>query len=318
MKSGWKRFLMTISILFFVLAGVYFLVNVETKTLNEDSKKTAPGEFLKLPAGEVHYRLVGQENHPLVVLVHGFSVPSYVWDPTVSALEESGYQVLIYDLFGRGFSERIEGEYDIDLFSSQLNDLLNALGLNQSVAVIGLSMGGPVTAQFTSMYPEKVSRVILLAPEVMQPTTGDIFPLNVPLVGEYLMGAMMEPFLLPKMQAADFVHPEYFPDWEALYRVQLQYHGTGRALLSTIRNLTKHDPLEDYRALDEVGIPVLVIWGEEDQTISWDQIETLSQVLNNLQIETVSSAGHLAHYERPDVVNPLLIDFLRDIEGLND
>jgi pimeloyl-ACP methyl ester carboxylesterase len=128
------------------------------------------------------------------------------------------------------------------------------------------------------------------------------------------MSTVMEPFVLPKLQLTDFVHPENYPDWEEEYRIQLQFKGTGRALLSTIRNLTEHDPEDDYRFLEKMGIPVLLIWGEEDQTIGWDQIEVLRDLLPNIQVELVPGTGHLPHYEKPGDVNPVIIDFLNRSE----
>ena len=310
LKSGWKWFWAVVSIILIVLGGSYLRLNVETQDLDQESKMSATGEFLLLPEGEVHYQLTGPVDAPLVVLVHGFSVPSYVWDPTLSALEGAGYRVLTYDLYGRGYSERVKGNYDIDLFTNQLDDLLLTLEIDEPVILGGLSMGGPIVARFARMHPDRVSGVILIAPEVIQTTPGDIFPLNIPVLGEYLMGAVMEPFVLPKLQAADFVHPEEYPDWEAQYRVQLQFKGTGQALLSTIRNLTEHDLEEEYRELEETGIPLLLIWGEEDQTISWEHVEVLGQLMPKMLVEIVPEAGHLPHYEQSEVVNPLIITFL--------
>jgi pimeloyl-ACP methyl ester carboxylesterase len=310
MKSRSKWFWRITAFLILVLAGLYLIFNVETQDLDQYSKQLAPGEFIQLHAGEVHYRLVGTDNAPLVILVHGFSVPSYVWDPTLTYLVDSGYQVLVYDLFGRGYSERPDTQYDIALFTNQLEELVIALELDVPFVLGGLSMGGPIAARYAHMHPEKVAGLIFIAPEVVQPGPGDVFPLNIPLVGEYLMGAVMEPFVLPKLQAADFVNPEKYPDWEEKYRIQLQYKGTGRALLSTIRNLTEHDPQEEYRALEKTGIPALLIWGKEDQTIGWEQIEVLSDLLPDIQVEIIPGAGHLPHYEKPGIVNPVLFDFL--------
>jgi len=297
------------------LVVLFLVFNPEKLDLDQEAKNQASGDFVQLSAGEAHYDLAGPEDAPLVVLAHGFSVPSYVWEPTFTALVDSGYQVLVYDLYGRGYSERVQSDYDIDLFTNQLHELLDALGVDQPVIVGGLSMGGPIAARFANLYPEQVSGVIFIAPEVTRPTTGDIFPLNLPLVGEYLMAAVMEPFLLPKMQTSDFVHPEQFPDWEDMYSVQLQYKGTGRALLSTVRNLTEHDPQEDYQALHETGMPTLLIWGAEDQTIDRVQIDILRQWIPQIQLEVIQAAGHLPHYERPEVVNPLLIEFLENHEN---
>lgn len=313
MKSGWKRWCAVAALVACILTVIYLAFNVEKQDLDQESKQSAPGEFILLPAGEVHYHLVGEANDPLVVLVHGFSVPSYVWDPTLSALEEAGYRVLSYDLYGRGYSERLKGDYDIDLFTNQLEELLAALNIDEPVVLGGLSMGGPIAARFTRLHPDQVSKVFFVAPEVIQTTQGDIFPLNLPLVGEYLMGAVMEPFVLPGLQAADFAQPENFPDWEVRYRVQLQYKGTGRALLSTIRNLTRHDPEEEYRALDGLGIPLLLIWGEDDQTIGLEQVEVLKGLVPDILVMIVPKAGHLPHYEQPEIVNPVIIQFLGEI-----
>ena len=198
-----------------------------------------------------------------------------------------------------------------------MTDLLAGLEIDQPIVVGGLSMGGPIAARFAHLHPNQTAGVILIAPEVVQTTSGDIFPMNIPLVGEYMMRAIMEPYLLPKLQAADFLHPERYPDWEDRYRIQLQYQGTGDALLSTIRNLTENDPEEEYSALNKTGIPVLLIWGEEDQTIGWEQVEVLGKLLPELQIETVQAAGHLPHYEKAEVVNPLIISFL-EVYSIND
>ena len=117
--------------------------------------------------------------------------------------------------------------------------MVENLQLKEPVTVVGFSMGGPVAARFAHQHSDQVNGVILISPVVTQVTTGVIFPLNIPGGGEYVMSAVMEPIILPKLQVNDFVDPEKFPEWEAKYRVQLQFKGTGRAFLSTIRELVK-------------------------------------------------------------------------------
>ena len=85
--------------------------------------------------------------------MHGFSVPYFIWDPTFKFLTKSGFRVLRYDLFGRGYSDRPKLRYDIDLFCKQLRELLDTLGFEQ-INLMGLSMGGPITATFTARYPQ--------------------------------------------------------------------------------------------------------------------------------------------------------------------
>ena len=75
---------------------------------------------MQLSQGYVHYELGGPVGGEKVVLVHGLSVPYYIWDPTFDALTEAGFRVLRYDLYGRGFSDRPKLRYDADLFDEQL------------------------------------------------------------------------------------------------------------------------------------------------------------------------------------------------------
>lgn len=293
-----------------LFACMYLILNVEELDLTNTARDDAAGDFVELSEGMVHYQLEGPADSPLIVLVHGFSVPAYNWDPTSLALKEAGYQVLRFDLYGRGYSDRPNVEYDIDLFANQVEELLLGLGVEDPVHLIGLSMGGPIVARYANENPGLVRGITLIAPEVVQVTWKDIFPLNLPGVGEYLMAVVMEPLLLPKMQIGDFYQPEKFPGWEEKYRVQLQYRGTGRALLSTIRNLVELNSELEYQKLYETKLPVLLIWAREDQTISWEHIQVLQGLLPEMQVQIIEKAGHISHYERPEIVNPILLEFI--------
>jgi len=296
--------------LILILAGLFVFNGVEYRDLDQISRDEAGGSFIDLDQGVVHYYLEGPDDAPLVVLTHGFSVPSYVWEPTTTFLNKNGYRTLRYDLYGRGYSDRPDLVYDITLFEGQLAELINSLQLNEPVTVVGLSMGGPVTARYAYKYSDQVAGVILISPEVIQSTNRDIFPMNIPGVGEYLMSAVMEPYILPKLQSSDFVDPEKYPEWEAKYRVQMQFKGTGRALLSTIRELVKLNPEMEYQALQGTGLPVMLIWGDADQTIGPEQIDVLQQILPEMEIRIIEDYGHLVHYESSAKVNSELIEFL--------
>ena len=68
-------------------------------------------------------------------------------------LVDAGYKVLVYDHFGRGFSERPSVVYDQDLYVESLKGLLDYQNISQSVHLVGYSMGGPVVGYFTQQYP---------------------------------------------------------------------------------------------------------------------------------------------------------------------
>ncbi|HEX7542060.1 MAG TPA: alpha/beta fold hydrolase [Anaerolineales bacterium] len=313
-----RRFLIIIgsgiAIIVLLLLISYRMTDQEKITLSDTVRLALPGQFVKLPLGVVHYELAGPDNAPTVVLVHGFSVPYYIWDPTFEALTQAGFRVLRYDLYGRGFSDRPEKNYDLDLFVTQLEELLPALNIQGPVDLVGLSMGGPIVASFANHHPDQVRSLILIDPEVAPVSTQRIFPLNIPLVGEYLMTVYVAPVELPKTQTDDFYRPDRFPDWEAMYRVQLQYKGFRRAILSTIRAQPGMDSLAEFGAVGQQNLPALLIWGREDKTVSSADMQQLVKLIPGIEYHIIEEAGHIPQYERPEVVNPLLVEFLNGLK----
>src|SRR4029077_1911764 len=107
--------------------GVDRYYNQERSDLTDAVRQGAGGSYTSLPDGTVHYQVAGPDSGRVVVLVHGFSVTYYIWDPLFGDLASAGFRVVRYDIYGRGFSDRPRTSYDADLFDRQLVDLLAAL-----------------------------------------------------------------------------------------------------------------------------------------------------------------------------------------------
>jgi pimeloyl-ACP methyl ester carboxylesterase len=98
-----------------------------------------------------------------VVLIHGLSWPSPVWDGIARGLVDQGMRVLLYDLYGRGYTQAPDVPHTMSFYVEQLSQLLEHIGWEKTI-VIGLSMGGAIATGFTAKYPEKVQRLGLVAP----------------------------------------------------------------------------------------------------------------------------------------------------------
>lgn len=281
------------------------LLDVEKARLSKKVRPQASGKFVELPEGSVHYELAGPEAGQVVVLIHGFSIPYYVWDPVFEILKNSGFRVLRYDLFGRGFSERPNTNYDRRFFETQLFNLLEALKIKEPVDLVGLSIGAAIGSGFAVSWPQRVRKLVCIGPHH---EGYDISLLAVPLLGEYLTATLLIP-LLPKRLMEYFYQPERFVEWPDRFREQMKYKGFRRALLSTLRNFVCEDQLMVYSDVNKLGKPVLMIWGKEDQTVPFSDNERIRSVLD-VDFLPVDKAGHLAYYERPKIVYPKLIEFL--------
>lgn len=288
-----------------------FIYRGETRDLDESARASTSGSFVRLSKGFTHYELGGPESGQPVVLVHGFSVPYFIWDPTFAALTSSGFRVLRFDLYGRGFSDRPRLEYNLDLFVHQLRNLLDMLKLRQ-INLIGLSMGGPITASFTAQLPERVRRLVLVDPSGARPIA--LSPILkaalVPGIGELALGLFGGESLVKGM-ASDFFDPEHVARFQDKYRVQMMYRGFKRAILSSMRNGMLGSFQEAYQRVGGQGMPVLIFWGRNDATVPFDHSRQILEAIPRAELHVVENCGHIPHYERPDLVNSILIEFLK-------
>jgi pimeloyl-ACP methyl ester carboxylesterase len=292
-----------------VVAALYATRNPERADLDATARQSAPGRFVTLGDGVTHFDVAGPEGGQRVVLVHGFSVPSYIWDSTVTALTGAGFRVARYDHFGRGYSDRPDVPYTADLYDRQLVQLLDSLGWREPVDVVGLSMGGPVSASFVARHRERARSLTLVDPAAGERAAPPAL-FRVPVVGPALWQALAVPGMADG-QLTDFVEPAKWPDWPERYRHQMQYRGFGRALLSTLREGRGTVLDSVYARAGASGIPTLLLWGIEDSTVAITHAEGVRRAIPQAQYHPIERAGHLPHMERPDVVNPLLIGFLR-------
>lgn len=284
----------------------------EIKELNDEARQSADGSFVRLSNGMTHYELGGNESGEIVVLVHGFSVPYFIYDPTFDFLTRSGFHVLRYDLFGRGLSDRPRERNNLDFFARQLLELLDALRFSRPVNLIGLSMGGPIASAFALRHPERIGKLILIDPCGAKPVDTALLVrlARVPILAEIAYGLLGAKSLVDNV-AKDFFDPALVDHFQKRYKTQMQYEGFIRSILSTIRNNMLGSNIEVYRSLGKLNQRILLLWGQNDKTVPFEQSETLRDALPSVEFRIIENCGHIPHYEKPDEVNPILLNFLR-------
>jgi pimeloyl-ACP methyl ester carboxylesterase len=291
---------------------MHFPYRDETKELNDEARRSADGSFIQLPDGITHYELGGDENSKPVILIHGFSVPYFIYDPTFEFLTHSGFLVLRYDLFGRGFSDRPRARYNLELFLKQLADLLEALRFAWPVNLIGLSTGGPIASVFTVRHPQHVDKLVLIDPVGIKPLTLSpmLKALKLPLLAEAVLSLVGNDTLIQRA-SKDLFDPEFVKHFKSKYEVQMQLKGFRRAILSTLRNNMLGSFMEAYQQLGKMDKDILLFWGRNDLTVPFEHSRDLCAALPDVQFHIIENCGHIPHYEKPEEVNPILLEFLR-------
>ena len=297
-----------------VLAAVVatpFVIEHSRSVMSDGRRGSAPGRFVELGQGVTHYHLAGPAIGPLVVCVHGLTTPSFVWAPLTKGLVALGFRVLVYDLYGRGFSDRPEGLHDKAFFNRQLEDLLSHLDIDEPFHLIGYSMGGAIAAGFAATYPARVRRLVLLASAGMTIRDTPLlrFIRTRGKAGKWLMLAAFPVQMrrgIRAEQTAQIVPPEIIEGQEA----QLIFQGFIPAVMSSLRGILAKPMEGEHMALRRIGLPVLAIWGAEDGVIPASAMGQLAAWNRDVTHEVIEDAGHGLPYTHTEAVLTLIAGFL--------
>ena len=288
------------------------MFEIGKRNLTPEARQGLPGSFVELPSGVTHYELRGDPDGRCVVLIHGNAAPYVSWDNTIEALVGAGLRVLRYDVIGHGFSDRPRLRvYDSALYVKQLAELIDRLGIAYPVSVVGTSQGGSIGAHFAAANPGRVERLALLAPLFDDfAGKGSLVDkiMSTPLAGELLV------HLAPDSKICDLTdriaEPERKAALESKVVEQTQFQGKRRAILANWRGDSLADPAPAYQDVKAQGIPTLLTWGTEDKLLPEDSMTRLRELLTGIEYHPIEGASHLAHYEYPERINPILIEFL--------
>lgn len=277
--------------------------------LKEMEKK---GEYAQLSDGKVRYEVAGPETGDKVVLVHGLIGHMHVWDYQFEFLVEKGYRVLRYDLYGRGFSERVKGEHGAELFMSQIKDLLEFVKFDSPFHLIGLSMGGAISTRYASHHPEMIKSLFLVdCYGIPTPNDPGIRIVQAKGIGEALIGTLGGPILkrAPIKGVFDKEKHKGFAKW---FSAPMVINGSKRALLSTLRNFMLENHVPHYERINNLDIPKMILWGKEDQVLPFHYGQKIHALVPNARFEVFEKCGHVPQFEEPEKFNDLTFSFIQE------
>ncbi|MDU8910723.1 alpha/beta hydrolase [Aestuariicoccus sp. MJ-SS9] len=287
--TGWIVFLALVV----ALSALPRLAEYRRRPVDDALRREAPGRFADLNRGKTHYRWLGPVRGPVALCVHGLTTPSPVWDGLAEELAAMGFRVLVYDLYGRGYSDAPRGAQTAAFHAAQLRELMDREGLTEEVTLIGYSMGGAIAAAFAAEEDHRLRRLILIAPAGMGHELGPLakWVADWPFVGDWAFHMFW-----PRQALADIAATEGGPTsvpgiWD-LQRDELKRRGFVRSVLSSLRGILRH-PLEaEHRTLAASGLPVAAVWARDDAVIPLRAMGQLTQWNRKVRQEVIDGAGH--------------------------
>ena len=316
--------LIALSIIIFSLIFIYFYFAF--KLLNPNKIRIPEGGNLAdLKNGKLYYRWFSpeKENGEILVLVHGFSTPSVVWEGVLPYLLEEGFKVLVYDHYGRGYSSRPKVKYTKDLFVDSLDELIEHQEISQKINLVGYSMGGPIVAGYAEKHSEKVRSASFIAPagymSLSVPWYQKLFYrfLTIPIIRQFI--GVVAPSIFyggsATLTLSTLEDEQHVPQerLNEIYREQMKYEGFTRSLLSTIKNFNLFQDKSSFKDIGNSEIPCSVIWGTSDETVSFDGHNEMQKDFNNLFSTVIENGFHDITYSMPTKVAKHLLSFLKQL-----
>ncbi|AWZ02219.1 MAG: alpha/beta hydrolase [Rhodobiaceae bacterium] len=309
-----KNTLLILSLFVALVATSFWFIGADKPELTSEVRDQLLAEgqaenFANLSEGIVHYRMAGPETGPVVFLVHGFRTPSYVWKDHLMPLADAGYRVVAFDNYGRGFSDRPEGDYTEKRTDRLITELLDHLKISRPIHLVGYSMGGATATIFSANHPTKVRSLSLIAPA----GTGEpsFLPglVALPGLGEIIFhyaGDMLGRGSAAKAAKASTNPERHLADHEA----QAGFDGYSRALLSSIRHYPLWDAQDAYKTIGLTDLPVQIIWGTDDDVVPYANAEEITTLVPSATMHTFDGTDHLVPLAEAEKLNALLVEFV--------
>ena len=272
---------------------------------------------------DIKYVVAG-EGQP-IVLLHGFGASIGHWRKNIPVLAAAGYRVYAIDLLGFGDSDKPALDYSLDFWVKLLHDFWLAKVRSPAIFV-GNSIGALMALMTLANYPETAAGGVLLN------CAGSLNhrPEDLPGSLRVVMGAFS------KLVSNRFTGPFLFNRVRTKGRIRgslKQVYGNRQAITPELVDIL-HGPAcqpgaqqvfasvlsappgpRPTELLPQVNQPLLVLWGEKDP---WTPI-TAAGIYQDLAADperavdfhAIPDTGHCPHDERPEIVNSLILSWLK-------
>ena len=241
---------------------------------------------------------------PAVVLLHPFPCDHEFWYPVAAALE-SHYRLILPDLRGHGDSEIGDGPALMAKHASDIARVLDAADVGKAT-FIGCSIGGYILFEFWRRFRARVNALVLCDTRP-QPDTAEARNNRLKAAATVLEQGT-EPFLeamIPKLMGRTTVSTR--PDLVEGARAMMRKMSAEDISLVQRGMAERADSVADLRT---INVPALIVIGEEDILSTPADGELMQQNITGSQLKVIPKAGHYAPWEQPEMVGPLLRQFL--------
>jgi pimeloyl-ACP methyl ester carboxylesterase len=284
--------------------------DIPVDQLNEKYLKSNSA-FVNIDGTSVHYVMEGLAEDTLpLVLIHGTSASLHTWD-TLSALLKSKKRIIRLDLpaFGLTGPNRLN-KYNFNFYNQFLDQFLNALKVSQCI-VAGNSLGGSIAWNYALASQDKVKQLILLDasgyPKKDEKGSLGFKLAAIPVLNQILKHVSPKSLVRKSLEDAFYNKTLVSETMVEQYHDMLLREGNRGAILE----LFQHPMKPDAKRIKNITQPTLIIWGKEDQLISYQNASLFKQDILNSRMLVLDKVGHIPMEEAPVEVADAILKFIK-------
>lgn len=261
-----------------------------------------------------------ERSAPLVLFLHGFPECYYSWRHQMPAVSRVGFRVWAPDLRGYNLTDKPRGigAYHLNALELDVYELLNAAGADKAI-LVGHDWGALIAWRFAMDYPERLDKLVIM--NVPHPACyGTGFRMPSQWLKSWYIGAFQIPYLPERLMSRNArrvaeglrwgsVRKQAFNDADiAVYAKAIAQPGVMRAAINYYRALARWGFRLPVKRID---VPTMMVWGEQDLALRQELTYGTEKWVTDFRIHYIPDCGHWVQNEAPDVVNQLLVDFIK-------
>lgn len=261
--------------------------------------------FLNVNGAKFYYEDHGTGDE-VIVFTHGLFFNCRMFDDQVSFLKDH-YRCVTFDFRGQGQSEVTRDGYDMDTLTEDVATLIRQLDC-APCHFLGFSMGGLVGLRLALQYPDLLCSLMLVDtsadPESRENLSKyKLLNLVARWIGLWAVVNQVMPIMFSRAFLTDPARFDARRKWRQ-YFVSNNKKGITKAVTGVI----SRDGV--YQSLGDIGMPTLIIVGENDVATTPDKAERMHDRIPDSRMVTIPDSGHMSLVEEPDAVNTAIFDFL--------
>lgn len=309
MKAIFKIF-MALILIVVVYIALNYKADVPVSKLRE-KYAMPPSQFMELRGMNVHYRDEGPASDSVpLVLLHGTSSFLQTWNACTAEWIKTR-RVIRMDLPAFGLTgPDPKGDYSVEGYLLFLNSFLTKLNVKQFY-LAGNSLGGLIAYSYAAAYPNEVRKLILIDPAGYpnQDAKGALAFKLARMRGINKLFKVLTPRIIVRKSLEDVYGDDRLvtDSLVEIYRDMTIREGNRAAMLQRINM----DYAPDTSVIKKIKMPTLVVWGELDQLIPVSHAYRFQRDLPHNKLVVLKGVGHIAMEESPNIVAPLIADFLK-------